>query len=394
MVKTYSVNTRFSNKQLKNVEKGKAFTHSINHENEGDVEMELNDLSLKDYNKFKRMKTGKNFRIKNGDGIFDRIRGAFNRVGNTLKNTFSEKNAKNAVKVVVPGMVGGLTGLAVGTAGTVAGANPIVGTLAGSAAGAVTNKLTKDALDKSLGSGIRKYNKKDYTGDGLADMFMSFISNPNVQKAGMAAGAYLGKKAIDAIVEKLGRSKVNKAKELLDKSGIDYENDPYYQRASDYYKTGLKEQERYKNINNDFQSGKLKTDAINQVQTTVQKKAEPFVPLSFGNGVVGYGKGVVGYSKSSGKGIKKGGVIPFNRKKPPISDLGVTVHGGVMKPLGTITESNIKSNVMQSQVPLTKLGSGVRNGFDDMAEQMGAISTLKNESQFRRMEHARSFRKK
>ncbi len=64
---------------------------------------------------------------------------------------------KRIVKTVVPGVVGGVTSFGVGTASTLAGGGPITG--------AMKSKLTKDALDESLGNGIKECKM----GDGISD---------------------------------------------------------------------------------------------------------------------------------------------------------------------------------------------------------------------------------
>lgn len=370
MVKSYSVKSKFTKKQINALNSGKSFTHNKDNEDYGEFEVDLDLPNLKSYNKFKKLNK-KGFRVKSGDGIFDSIRRGFQKAGDTLKNTFSEKNAKDAVKIVVPGVVGGATSLAVGTLASGASVNPVVGAMAGGAAGAVTAKITSKALNKSLGDGIGKYKK--YTGDGLAEMFMTFISDPRVQTAAISTGSYLSQKAIDAIINKIGRTKVNDAKKLLDNSGIDYTDNEYYKQANDYYQKGIQEQQKMKALQNSY---------TNPVVNTPKKKITYEEPsYSFGNGVVGYnlnkqGKGVGKYGKGIGKyggsiAVETGAIQNLNKKQTQFGD-------------GNYTKSMV--------VRAPKIG-GSLDTINNYAEQIGAIAEPKRNNQFERMLRVRSFRK-
>lgn len=391
MPKSYSVKTKFSKKQINALLKDKNFKHDSHNDSNGDIELELDDLPLKEFNKMMRMKNGKPFVVKKGSGLFDSIKRGFSKVGDTLKDTFSEKNAKTATKIIVPGAVGGVTSLGVGTAASILGANPIVGALAGGAAGAVASKGTSVALNKALGDGI-------HTGAGFEEMFTTFISDPRVQSAMLAAGSYAAKKGIDLIIDRVGRSKVNKAKRLLDDSQIPYQDNEYYKRADNLYSKGVKEQAKYKTLQDDFQSGKMQNDMVNKVVVPptvipVTKKLE----YNFGDGVVGYNKTGKGMKKGKGIGMYGSGIGGYQRGGSIMMDEYAKSIGAVQRLKSDNQLSKINMSHVVNGGPIikpVKEGGAIIDMQQKYAESIGAIQDLnKKQTQFDKMKNVRSFRK-
>lgn len=360
MVKNYSVKTKLTKEQLKKLDKNKNFTHSKNADENGEYELDVDLPDLKSYNKFKRLQqNGKAFRVKSGDGIFNSLKRSFNKVGNTLKNTFSEKNMKNATKVAVPAVVGGLTSFGVTPVASVATGNPVAGVVLGSLAGAAANQGTKVALDKALGKGIKK-------GSGISDIVLSLASDPAVKQAlisaGLMAGSYLTKQALNSISKRIGPKKFKAIEKVANDSGV-MDSNPILKDAKNYYQQGLREQQKFNEITN---PDNIKKQVENKFATTVY--SEP--SYSFGNGIIGYGRGVSGY--------KRGGAVIVD-----------PVNTGAIQDLNKSTAqfAKVKSNA--------RAKVNVGEGIETYAEQIGAIQDLnKPTTQFERMSRVRSFRNK
>jgi hypothetical protein len=351
MPKSYNAKTKLSKKQVNLLMKDKNFKHDRDNDENGDFEVDLEGLTLKEFNKLNKMKSGKPFVVKKGDGIFSSLKRGFNKVGNTLKNTFNEKNMKTAVKTVVPGVVGGLTSLGVGTASTLAGGGPITGAVLGGASGAVTSKLTKDALNKSLGNGIK-------IGGGVEEVIMALAQDPVVKQTllnvGLMAGTYLTKKGIEMVRKKIGRRRFDQIQKISNETGVTdaVMQNENVRKGVDMYREGEKQQKLFSDM----------------ARNPLSQQTKP-PSYSFGDGVVGYGKGISGY--------KKGGAIMHGYAESI---------GAIQKP---INQAQFGAHAMKAP----KTGGTIKNVIQEHAENIGAIQGMKSESQFEKMSRVRAHRK-
>lgn len=278
----YKTTSKFSKKQLAALMKDKNFKHTPSDDETGEYEIELDELDLKEYNKLKRMREKKKpFIVKNGSGIFKSLKRGFQKMGNTLKSTFSEKNLKGAAKVAIPAVVGGLTSFAATPVASAATGNPVSGVVLGSLAGAAASQGAKVGLNKALGDGIK-------TGGAIADVVMSIASDPAVKQAlisaGLMAGSYLTKKGLDFIANKMGRKKFETLQKITDESGV-MESNPHLRLANQYYKKGQQEQERFNALQNNVQTETSKPVRLfGNKGSGVKRAGGSFAPLGRGVG--------------------------------------------------------------------------------------------------------------
>jgi hypothetical protein len=307
LLMTHVAHSRLTETHMKKYLKDIPFTLSPSeHHDEDNSIVQLHFNAKKHLTRFNRqIGKDKGFRVQpshlddikvhDGNGLFDSIKRGFESIGNkvkdtfspvtkgveAVKNTFTVKNLKDAAKVAIPGVVGGVTSFGVGAATTAASENPLLGAAVGGLAGAAASKATSNGLNRALGDGIKPKKQKivieHHEGAGITDMFMSFVSDPRVQSALLAAGSYAAKKGIDAIINRVGRSKVDKAKEILDQSDIPYKENEYYKKADELYSRGVNEQKRYRPI-------KAKSDVIT-IGKPVSSNVDSTPSLRSGSGI-------------------------------------------------------------------------------------------------------------
>jgi hypothetical protein len=369
--------TKLSKKQINALMKDKSFKHSQNDDMNGEYEIDLDDLTLKEYNQIHRMKNGKPFVVKKGGSIFGKIKRGFEKAGNKLKNTFSEKNLKTAAKVAIPGIVGGVTSLGVGSLASAASLNPVAGAALGGLSGAVANKATSVALNKALGDGLKECGHKrkcncEKMGNGIADVIMSLASDPMVKQAlvsaGLAAGSYLTKKGIELIKNKIGRKKFDRIQQISNETGLTgvVMQNENIKKASDMYNQGLAEQQKF----TDFQN-QINNPPVVRTNTPVVRSRERY-RMDYGDGIVGYdGKGISGYKGKGISGYKKGGSVVIKQLEQDAQNKG------------TLPKLKDENQLRVAMSHVVKKGGSVKDIklLENMAKVRGTITNFKSDAQ-------------